>query len=142
MMRPGGPMLPRPPYSLTGLSAFLEATGAPVPVPPGDPAAWTCLLAVFGPGLLLTTGDRGQERLLDADMLRALLLGAWEAAVGLLDRSSGDDLANLAAVLAIAVEDGDPGVGYAVHAGAARPAMPSAGRTVLAPGRVRSSTVP
>jgi HEAT repeat protein len=65
--------LPLPRYTRVGLDAYLATAPLILPLPPGEPASWTCLLNVLGTAPLLYKDDAGMGRVCDADLLRALL---------------------------------------------------------------------
>ena len=65
--------LPAPRYAVDGLAAWLAAVPVALPLPPGPSGGWTCVLSMFGPRVVLSKGDRGYDRALDADLLRDLL---------------------------------------------------------------------
>ena len=60
-------------FSRPRLQAWLDATGAIVPFPPGEPDTWTCLFDLIGPEPLVAEDDRGITRVCDGDLLRELL---------------------------------------------------------------------
>ena len=65
--------LPPPRFTSVGLDAYLESAPLLLPLPPGPPESWTCLLHLLGTAPLLYSDDSGYGRVADADLLRALL---------------------------------------------------------------------
>ncbi len=65
--------LPAPHYTTTGLDEWKQAVPALLPLPPGEPESWTCLLKLLGPGVLFVQDDRGTTEGMDKDLMRLIL---------------------------------------------------------------------
>lgn len=67
------PTLPKPQFTATGLENWLATVGASVPLPPGPPEGWTCLVSSLGPQLVLFKSALGYGRIGEPAVLRAVL---------------------------------------------------------------------
>ena len=67
--------MPLPPARWTreSFAAYSAAVPMRLPLPPGEPSDWTCLLRELGPAALHLRDDRGSTELLSSELLEALL---------------------------------------------------------------------
>lgn len=65
--------LPAPAWTQARLDAWFAAVPLEIPLPPGEPESWTCLLREIGFPLLSRRDDRCYSEYAHAEMLRALL---------------------------------------------------------------------